>query len=75
MLLWAQQRNTERTQERDTRASRARVLIYSTADRYWRLCQLDSDSLLVQVSDWCTEFSDTADSDDSDSCSEDPIDS
>lgn len=37
--------------------------------------EIDSDSLLVQVSDWCTEFSDTADSDDSDSCSEDPIDS
>lgn len=39
-----------------------------------QLSEIDSDSLLVQVSDWCTEFSDTADSDDSDSCSEDPID-
>ena len=40
-----------------------------------QLCEIDSDSLLVQDSDWCTEFSDTADSDDSDSWSEDPIDS
>ena len=36
MLLKTQQRNTEQTLERDTRATRARVLIYSTADRYWR---------------------------------------
>ena len=37
--------------------------------------EIDSDSLLVQLSDGCTEFTDTADSDDSNSCSEDPIDS
>ena len=36
MLLQAQQWNTEQGQERDARTPRARVLIYGTADRYWR---------------------------------------